>query len=98
MLGLRILSTSVKRLAKATSLALLGIWIIAILGLTFATIEFGSGKAYDGIKIERQEIAVSPNDTLNIKVINDDNLFYQHNLRRSSSHEVVVIDGKEKIY
>ena len=31
MLGLRILSSSVKRLAKATSLSLLGIWIIAVL-------------------------------------------------------------------
>ncbi len=98
VLGLRILSSSVKRFSKTTSLSLLGIWIIALLGLGFSGIEFLSTKGYSGSKTEKNTLNFVANDTINIKVINDDDLYYQHNFRRKSNSVEVVVDNVKKVY
>ncbi len=98
VLGLRIISSSVKRFSKTTTLTLLGIWIIALLGLAFNGIEYLSKTAYSGTKIEKNDIGFFPNDTINIKVINDDDLYYQHNFRRKSNATEVIINNEKKVY
>ena len=99
ILGLRILSSSVQKMNKATSLTLLGIWIIALLGIGFAGIEFGTSHAVEGINIEKTTLDLVKNDTLNIKVINDDTLFYTKTLRRNRDEkEQVEVHGKVKLY
>ncbi|MCI2229545.1 PspC domain-containing protein [Polaribacter sp. MSW13] len=98
ILGLRILSNSVKQLSKTTSLTLLGIWIIALLGLIFTGLEFGTSHANYGQKVNKNTINITANDTITLKMINDDNLYYQHNLRRSTHKYEIEIDDRPMIY
>ncbi|MEE9407964.1 MAG: PspC domain-containing protein [Polaribacter sp.] len=91
VLGLRILSSSVKQLSKATSLTLLGIWIIALLGLIFTGLDFGTSHSNYGQTVKKSYINIAANDTITLKMVNDDNIYYQHNLTRSTrKHEVEV--------
>ena len=92
VLGLRILSSNVKQFSKPTSLTLLGIWIVALLMVVFTGIESATSQAYEGNKSETQNIIVENLDTLNIKMVNNDDLYYRSRLRRSS-RRVEVYDG-----
>ncbi len=98
VLGLRILSSSVKQFTKATSLTLLGIWIVALLGLIFTGLEFGTSHANYGKSAEKNNLEISKIDTLHIKMINDDNIYYQHNLRRNTHKQEVEIGDSKKVY
>jgi phage shock protein PspC (stress-responsive transcriptional regulator) len=98
ILGLRILSSNVKRLNRATSLSLLGIWIVALLTIIFTGLEFGTSHANYGQFTEKKSLAISKSDTLTIKMVNDDTVYYRHNLRRTSHKVEVILDGKELIY
>ncbi|QOD61886.1 PspC domain-containing protein [Polaribacter haliotis] len=98
VLGLRILSSSVKQFSKTTSLTLLGIWIIALLGIIFAGLEFGASHANYGQSVEKNTLNIQSNDTLVLKMKNDDAIYYQHNLRRSSRKYKVEIDDKIAVY
>ena len=49
MVGLKIVSSNTKSFSATTKLTLLGLWIISILGLGFAGLNFASQKAHDGI-------------------------------------------------
>lgn len=98
ILGLRILSSSVKKLNKAASLTLLGIWIVALLAIIFTAIEHGTSYSSYGVITEKKELNLVANDTLTLKMVNDDTLLYRHNLRRSSGKEEVLINGEKKVY
>ena len=98
VLGLRIISSNIKKLGKTVSLSLLGIWIIALLTLLFTGIELGTSSAYNGTKISSSELAFKPSDTLHLKMINDDMLFFQETLTRSSERVFVSDNKLEKIY
>jgi len=98
LLGLRIVSSSVKQLNKVTSLTLLGIWIIALLAIGFSGIEHQTARAFDGSKIN--EIAFEHNikDTLQIKMVNNDDLIYKSFLRRETDQEYVYDQDIKKLY
>lgn len=98
ILGLRLLSSSVRQLSKTASLTLLGIWIVSILTLGFAGIEFSSARAFDGSKISESTFEHNPIDTLQIKMINNNELYYKYYFRRSSSQEVVYDNDVKKLY
>ena len=98
VLGLRIISSNIKKLGKTVSLSLLGIWIIALLTLLFTGIELGTSSAYNGTKISASELVIKPTDTLHLEIINDDMLFFQETLRRSSKRVFVSDNKLEKIY
>ena len=98
VLGLRILSSSVKKLSKATSLTLLGIWIVAILTLIFTGLDFGTSHANYGQSNTKTSLNLVENDTITLKMINDDEIYYRHNLRRSSHKYEVEVDGTKKVY
>jgi len=98
MLGLKILSSNVKSFSATTKLSLLGVWIIAILGLSFAGINFASQTAYKGVHNQSEELPVNAQDTLAIKMIGDDNLSNKKELRRSHSFETVIDNDVEKLY
>jgi phage shock protein PspC (stress-responsive transcriptional regulator) len=98
VLGLRILSSSVKQFNKTTSLTLLGIWIIALLGIIFAGLEFGTTHANYGQSVERNTLNIRKNDTLTLKVKNDDTIYYRHNLRRSSRKYKIEVNDKVAVY
>lgn len=98
VIGLRIISSNIKKFGKTVSLSLLGIWIIALLTLLFTGIELGTSSAYNGTKISASELAFKPTDTLHLKMINDDMLFFQETLKRSSKRVFVSDNKLEKIY
>ena len=98
VLGLRILSSNVKQFSKTTSLTLFGIWLAAVLALVFTFIEFSTTRASNGHKIEKVTVNTIANDTLNVKMVKDDNLFYQNNFRRSSNFQIVYKNDEKKLY
>ena len=98
ILGLRILSSSVRKLSRTASLTLLGIWIVALLAMIFTGLEYGTSYANYGQSTDRNTLNIFKNDTLKIKMVNDDTIYYRHNLRRNSSQEEVEIDGKLMTY
>ncbi|SED49851.1 Phage shock protein PspC (stress-responsive transcriptional regulator) [Tenacibaculum sp. MAR_2010_89] len=98
ILGLRILSPNIKKLSTTAVLTLLGIWLTALLGVGFSAIEYGTSRAYNGVNVNKHSITYNQNDPLKIRVINDDNIYYQHNLRNKNNGVSVSIDDKEMKY
>jgi len=98
MLGLKILSSNVKSFSTTTKLSLLGVWIIAILGLSFAGINFATQNAYDGVHNQTEDLPIAISDTLAIKMIGNDNLSNEKELRRSHNYETVFDNDSEKLY
>ncbi|MFT5761533.1 MAG: phage shock protein PspC (stress-responsive transcriptional regulator) [Polaribacter sp.] len=95
VLGLRILSSNVKQFSKATSLTLFGIWLAAVLSLVFTGIEFGTTRAAGGNKIETIDLTAVANDTITLKMIKNDDLYYQYN-NYSNNNVEVIYQGDEK--
>ena len=98
ILGLRIISSNIKQLSKTVSLSLLGIWILALLTVLFAGIDIGTSDAYNGTKIETYPLNLTSKDTLLLKMVNDDELYYQDKLSRSTKRIKVEDNGVKKIY
>jgi phage shock protein PspC (stress-responsive transcriptional regulator) len=98
ILGLRILSSNLKKISKPASLTLLGIWILALLTMIFTGLEFGTSHSNHGKSLEKNNINVVKNDTLKLKMINDDAIYYRHNLRRNTYKEEVEIEGTKMVY
>lgn len=95
VLGLRILSSNVKQFSKTTSLSLLGLWLLSLFTVGFSGIEFATSRAYDGVTSQKNELTIAAQDTINVKVVNNDDLYSPFNLtRRSNSREVYVNDTK----
>ncbi len=93
ILGLRILSSNVQKINKPTRLILSGVWIISLLAIIFTGIDFATSHSIQGVSSEKKSLNIVANDTLNLKIVNDDNIYYRHNLRRSAYKEEVEVDG-----
>ena len=98
VLGLRMLSSNIKQFSKITSITLLVIWFMALLTLIFTGAEFGASHANYGKFISNNQLDIPKKDTLVLKMINNDMLYYQDNLKRSSRKHEVAIDGKLMVY
>ncbi|PCH73756.1 MAG: transcriptional regulator [Flavobacteriaceae bacterium] len=95
ILGLRILSSNVKSLSTTTKLSMLGIWIVAILGLSFTGIEFTAQRAHTGSDIIKQDLSVAQQETFTIKMLENEALSNKMRLRYSEGYET-VFDGDQK--
>lgn len=98
VLGLRILSSNLKRFSKTASLTLLGIWFIALLIIIFTAVEFGTNHSNFGHSVQKNPLKIIASDTLVLKMRNDDAIYYQHNLRRNSGRHKVNVGGVPLIY
>ncbi|SNR45075.1 phage shock protein C (PspC) family protein [Lutibacter agarilyticus] len=98
MLGLKILSSNINSFSTTTKLSLLGVWIIALLGLGFAGINFATQRAYDGVYNETQELPITSMDTLKIKMVGAENLSNRTELRREWGFETVYDNDQQKLY
>jgi len=76
ILGLFILSNKPKILSRTTKLVFLSIWIIALLGAIYLGVKQGVEFTNEGSSIEKIDILVQANDTINIKMIDDEILSY----------------------
>lgn len=98
MLGLKIISSNVKSFSTTTKLSLLGVWIVALLGLGFAGINFATQTAYDGVFNQTEELPFVSSDTLKIKMIGDENLSNRSELYRNYNFETVYDNDTQKLY
>jgi len=98
MLGLRILSNNVKSFSTTTKLSLLGVWIIALLGLGFAAINLATQTASKGVFNTTEELQTTALDTLKIKMISDENLSNNREFRKRYSTELVYDNEIQKLY
>ncbi len=98
ILGVKIVSSNTKTITKKTNLTLFGIWIIAILGLLFSGIEYLTSNSYEGASIQKETLQIKPSDTLNIKMIGNDNLIDSKYLTRSRSQRIVLNNDEEKLF
>ena len=97
ILGLRILSPNVKKLSTSAILTLLGIWLVSLLAVSFSGIEYATTHAYNGTSVSKQSISYIEDKPLKIRVVNDDNIYYNHNLRnRNNAVSVDFNDMKMK--
>ncbi len=98
LLGLKILSSNVKSFSTTTKLSLLGIWIVSLLGLGFAGINYATQTAYNGVYNYTEELPIVQNDTLRIKMSGDENLSANKDLRRRYNYETVYDNDIKKLY
>ncbi len=93
-LGLKIISSNVNPFSKATNLSLFGVWLLAIMGLAFAGIEYGAHSSKKFSVFQKHTIENNLLDTLNIKMIPKEDF----KVRRYSDNKTVFVDGIEKAY
>jgi len=98
MLGLRILSSNIKSFSATTKLSLLGVWIIALLGLGFAAINFATQTASNGVFNTTEELNITTKDTLKVKMLGDDNLSNKREFRKRYETEIVYDNTFQKLY
>ena len=98
VLGLRMLSSNIKQFSKITSITLLVIWFMALLTIIFTAVEFEASQANYGKSISNNQLDITIKDTLILKMINNDLLYYQDNLKRSSRKHEVAINGELIVY
>jgi phage shock protein PspC (stress-responsive transcriptional regulator) len=98
VLGLRILSSNIKQFSKITAITLLVVWFMALLTIIFTAVEFGASHANYGKSISNNPLDIVQKDTLVLKMINNDVLYYQENLKRSARKHEVAIDDKLMLY
>jgi phage shock protein PspC (stress-responsive transcriptional regulator) len=98
VLGLRMLSSNIKKFSKITAITLLVVWFMALLIIIFTAVEFGASHANYGKSISNNRLDIVEKDTLVLKMINNDVLYYQETLKRSSKKHEVAIDGKLMMY
>ncbi len=98
MLGLKILSNNIKSFSTTTKLSLLGVWIIALLGLGFAAINFATQTSSNGVFNTTKEINITAQDTLKVKIIADENLSNKREFRKRYDTEIVYDNTIQKLY
>ncbi|WP_370397839.1 PspC domain-containing protein [Tenacibaculum dicentrarchi] len=97
ILGLRILSPSIKKLNTTTVFTLLGVWLISLFTISFSGIEYATTHAYNGVNVSKHNITYTKEQPLKIRVVNNDNIYYNHNLsNRNNAEDVVINDVKMK--
>ncbi|WP_242203594.1 PspC domain-containing protein [Aestuariivivens insulae] len=96
-LGLKILVTNLKSIGNIAKFTLLGVWLISVIMLTVFGIREASEHAFDERVIEKHELNISANDTLNIKMVNND-LYKNTRYHRSSFKMGNNENGERVIY
>lgn len=99
ILGLKILVANLKSIGKPAKLGLLGVWIVAIIGLITLGIQQATLEAYDAEVItEEQLLPISKNDTLKIKMVGNNryikSLYHKNDYkikRDENGNKVIVL-------
>ncbi len=98
-LGIRILSNNKTTFSRVAKLSLLGVWLVALLSVIFFGTQQLIESAYDGSVIEKQDINYIPSDTLQIKILDNENLSGESHLKHRWGYQLVLDDNnEEKIY
>tara|TARA_R110001583_G_scaffold139104_5_gene291213 strand:- start:936 stop:2753 length:1818 start_codon:yes stop_codon:yes gene_type:complete len=94
-LGLKILVNNLKSIGNIAKFTLFGIWVLSIIGLIIIGIQQASEHAFNERVIEKQEFYIAPNDTLKIKMVNNND--YGGSRRHHQSFKFANNEKGEKI-
>lgn len=89
---------NIKRLSSTTSLILSGLWFVSLLGIAFSGIEYATSTAHNGTKVEKKNINFNADKPLKISFVNNNDIYYQHNLRYRNNAVEVDIDNEKMKY
>lgn len=81
-LGLKILINNLKSIGNVAKFTLLGLWLLSIIALVVVGVRQASEHAFQESYIEKTEFPITANDTLNIKMVGNDNF----NSKYSNNH------------
>jgi phage shock protein PspC (stress-responsive transcriptional regulator) len=95
-LGLKILINNLKSIGNIAKFTLLGLWLISLISLIMVGIRQASEHAFEESYIEKTELPLIINDTLTIKMVNQDKYSNGH-YRRHNSFKIAHDDNGKKI-
>ena len=93
-LGLKILINNLKSIGNIAKFTLLGVWLIATIGLVIVGIKQVSEYAFDEYIVEKQELQITANDTINLKMVGSN--FYDN--YSNKHHNIQCLDCKSETY
>ncbi len=93
--GLKLLVSNLKPIGTTAKIGLFTIWIFSIIGITILGLRQLTEQAYDGDFITENVIPIKANDTLQLKMA--DNNRYGYNSKRSSSFELKTDENGNRI-
>ncbi|AXP81540.1 PspC domain protein [Mariniflexile rhizosphaerae] len=93
-LGLKILVNNLKSIGNIAKFTLLGLWLFSIIGLIVIGLREASEHAFNEHVIEKQALFITANDTLEIKMAENDLLRNRHH--RHDSFKVANNENGEK--
>ncbi len=93
-LGLKILINNLKSIGNIAKFTLLGLWIIGSIGLVVMGLRQASEHTFNERVIVKQELNIAANDTLRVKMTEND--LYMNNHYRSDSFKVLNNENGEK--
>jgi len=95
LLGLKLLVNNLKSIGNIATYTLIALWVIA-LGIAISLgINEATQMAYEGKVVQKEEIILTPNDTLNIKFKNND--FYSKNSYHETDFKLTQDENKNEI-
>ncbi|MGB5419814.1 PspC domain-containing protein [Algibacter sp.] len=89
-LGLKILVNNLKSIGNVAKFSLLGLWLISVIALVIFGVRQASAHAFEESYVEKTELPITANDTLNIKMVSHDNFnsdHYRHSRFKLANNE-----------
>ncbi|GGD27627.1 PspC domain-containing protein [Hyunsoonleella pacifica] len=99
-LGLKILVNNLKSIGNIAKFSLLGLWLIAIIGLIILGVKQASEHAFDANVIQKEQLNITANDTIKVTMVGNDNYYksqYGHLSRNRNSFRLVYNENDEKM-
>jgi phage shock protein PspC (stress-responsive transcriptional regulator) len=87
-LGLKILVNNLKSIGNIAKFTLLGIWLMAIIGLFVIGVKQATEHAFDAKFMVKEQLDVTANDTLKINMVSDSN-YDGYYYRRNNNYRLV---------
>ena len=94
-LGLKILINNLRSIGNIAKYSLLGLWLMAIIGLVVIGVTQATEHAFDATVKEQQEYSITANNTLNIKMV-DNNTYNKSMHKNGNAFHLVYGENDEK--
>ncbi|MGY5850831.1 PspC domain-containing protein [Salegentibacter sp. F14] len=95
ILGLKILVKRLKSIGTTAKLVLLGLWLLAVIGLITIGVQQATHRAFDGEQVNTENLAITPQDTLYLRMRNNpDYSAYAH---RRSDFKIKYDNNNQKV-
>ncbi|MEL4308739.1 PspC domain-containing protein [Joostella sp. CR20] len=93
-LGLKILVTNLKSIGSFAKFSLMGVWLLSVIGLIVLGVRTATEYSFEATATESQLIPITSADTLEIKIVEADNL--KNRYYRDSDFDIAM-DGDTKL-